>query len=105
MASRTGNQKIGTRNTWFQFSSPTIRNNSANSLWVIPGSHKNGKADIKGMIERNGGSIQLPDAVPLICAPGDATIVNRRWFMVLLPTPHQISGYQLLLVFTAANQF
>ncbi len=62
----------------FNFQVQLYETTPANSLWVIPGSHKNGKADIKGMIERNGGSIQLPDAVPLICAPGDATIVNRQ---------------------------
>ena len=62
----------------FNFQVQLYETTPANSLWVIPGSHKNGKADIKGMIERNGGSIQLPGAVPLICAPGDATIVNRQ---------------------------
>ena len=30
------------------------------------------------MIEENSGNIQLPGAVPLICAPGDVTIVNRQ---------------------------
>ena len=49
-----------------------------NCLWVIPGSHKLGKADIKRMVAENGGSEQLPGAVPLVCAAGDVTIVNRQ---------------------------
>lgn len=49
-----------------------------NALWVIPGTHKKGRADIKGMVAANGGSEQLPGALPLICAPGDVTIVNRQ---------------------------
>lgn len=49
-----------------------------NCLWVIPGSHKRGKADIKAMVRENGGSEQLPGAVPLVCAAGDVTMVNRQ---------------------------
>lgn len=49
-----------------------------NALWVIPGTHKKGRADIKAMVAANGGSEQLPGALPLICAPGDVTIVNRQ---------------------------
>ncbi len=50
----------------------------ANGLWVLPGSHKGGKADIKAMVAANGGSEQLPGAVPLVCNAGDVTIVNRQ---------------------------
>ncbi len=49
-----------------------------NALWVMPGTHKQGRADIKRMVTENGGSEQLPGAIPLICAPGDVTIVNRQ---------------------------
>ena len=49
-----------------------------NCLWVIPGSHKHGKADIKAMVKANGGSEQLPGAIPLVCAAGDVTMVNRQ---------------------------
>ena len=62
----------------FNFQVQLYETTPANSLWVVPGSHKDGKADIKSMVEHNGGSIQLPGAVPLICAPGDVTIVNRQ---------------------------
>ncbi len=49
-----------------------------NCLWVIPGSHKLGKADIKRMVAETGGSEQLQGAVPLVCNAGDVTIVNRQ---------------------------
>jgi len=51
--------------------------NAANGLWVVPGSHRHGKADIKAMVEA-AGSDRLPDAVPLICNPGDVAITNRQ---------------------------
>ena len=50
----------------------------ANCLWVVPGTHKLGKVDIKRMVADNGGSDQLPGAVPLFCAAGGVTIVNRQ---------------------------
>ncbi len=49
-----------------------------NCLWVVPGSHKFGRIDIKARVAANGGSEQLPDAVPLVCEAGDVTIVNRQ---------------------------
>ena len=49
----------------------------ANGLWVIPGSHRNGHADIRAMA-RAAGSDRLPDAVPLVCKPGDVAITNRQ---------------------------
>lgn len=49
-----------------------------NCLWVMPGTHKLGRIDIKILVADNDGSEQLPGAVPLICQPGDATIVNRQ---------------------------
>lgn len=51
--------------------------NSENGLWVIPGSHALGKADIRAMVE-GAGSDRLPDAVPILCEPGDVAICNRQ---------------------------
>jgi hypothetical protein len=51
---------------------------AANGLWVVPGTHKAGRIDIKKMVEDNGGSDRLPGAVPLVCEAGDVTIVNRQ---------------------------
>ena len=50
---------------------------AANGVWVVPGTHKLGKLDIKAMAER-AGCDRLPDAVPMIAAPGDVIICNRQ---------------------------
>ncbi|MGK0170915.1 MAG: hypothetical protein ACI9W2_002642 [Gammaproteobacteria bacterium] len=50
---------------------------AANGLWVVPGSHRNGKLDIREMRDSSG-SDRLPDALPLICEPGDLAITNRQ---------------------------
>jgi hypothetical protein len=50
---------------------------AANGVWVVPGSHRTGKADIKAMAGA-AGSDRLPQAVPLICGPGDVVITNRQ---------------------------
>ena len=49
-----------------------------NCLWVVPGTHKLGKVDIKAMVEANDGCERLPEAVPLFCDAGDVTITNRQ---------------------------
>ncbi len=50
---------------------------AANGVWVVPASHKHGKADIKAMVAA-AGSERLPDAVPIIANPGDVAITNRQ---------------------------
>ncbi len=51
---------------------------AANGVWVVPGSHKvRGKCDIKAMVAA-AGSERLPDAVPMVCQPGDVVINNRQ---------------------------
>ena len=50
---------------------------AANGVWVVPGSHKLGKLDIKALVAR-AGSERLPDAVPMICKPGDVAVTNRQ---------------------------
>ena len=62
----------------FNFQAQLYPSSPVSCLWVVPGSHKQGKLDIKAMVERNGGSDRLPDAVPLWCNAGDVTIVNRQ---------------------------
>ncbi|WP_158929133.1 phytanoyl-CoA dioxygenase family protein [Acidisphaera sp. S103] len=49
----------------------------ANGVWVVPGSHKTGKADIRAMAAA-AGTERLPDAVPIVCKPGDVAITNRQ---------------------------
>ena len=50
---------------------------AANGVWVVPGSHKLGKIDIKRWVAE-AGSERLPEAVPIICKPGDVAITNRQ---------------------------
>lgn len=72
------------RPTWdegshgFNFQVQLYPTTAANCLWVVPGTHKRGRIDIKKLVADNGGDDRLPDAVPLLCAPGDVTIVNRQ---------------------------
>jgi hypothetical protein len=61
----------------FNFMAQLYGCNATNGLWVVPGSHRHGKADIKRMVEA-AGSDRLPDAVPLICDAGDVAICNRQ---------------------------
>ena len=48
-----------------------------NALWVVPGSHKRGKIDIKAEVAACG-TDRLPDAVPMLCQTGDVAICNRQ---------------------------
>lgn len=61
----------------FNFMAQLYGCNAANGLWVVPGSHRGAKKDIKAMVEA-AGSERLPDAVPLICAAGDVVITSRQ---------------------------
>jgi hypothetical protein len=61
----------------FNFMAQLYGCTSANGLWVVPGSHRIGKADIKALVHA-AGSDRLPAAVPLICGPGDVAITSRQ---------------------------
>ena len=62
----------------FNFQVQLYPTTPANCLWVVPGTHKKGRVDIKQLVGENGGSEKLPGAVPLLCDAGDVTIVNRQ---------------------------
>lgn len=61
----------------FNFQVQLYGSTAANGLWVVPGSHRHGKLDIKAMVE-SAGSDRLPEAVPVLCGPGDVSICNRQ---------------------------
>ncbi len=63
----------------------------ANGVWVVPGSHKLRRVDIPAMVAA-AGSERLPDAVPIICKPGDVAMTNRQAGMGLSPIPVRIGG-------------
>lgn len=62
----------------FNFQVQLYPTTPANALWIVPGSHKLGKIDIKRIVAENGGSDQLSGAMPLVCKAGDVTAVNRQ---------------------------
>lgn len=61
----------------FNFMAQLYGCTAANGVWVVPGSHKKRKVDIGAMVAE-AGSERLPEAVPLICKPGDVAITNRQ---------------------------
>jgi hypothetical protein len=61
----------------FNFMAQLYGCTAANGVWVVTGSHKHGKADIKAMAAA-AGSDRFSDAVPIICAPGDVAMTNRQ---------------------------
>ncbi len=62
----------------FNFQVQLYPTTPANCLWIVPGTHRLGRIDIAGRVAANGGDEKLPDAIPLLCEPGDATAVNRQ---------------------------
>ena len=62
----------------FNFMAQLYGSTAANGVWILPGSHKQGRLDIKGMVEANNGSDRLPGAVPMVCDPGDVVMANRQ---------------------------
>ena len=61
----------------FNFMAQLYGCTAANAVWVVPGSHRLGKIDIRARVDATG-SERLPDAVPLVCKPGDVAITNRQ---------------------------
>ena len=61
----------------FNFMAQVYGSTPVNAVWVVPGTHKQGRLDIKAMVEESG-SERLKDAVPMVCDPGDVMICNRQ---------------------------
>jgi hypothetical protein len=61
-------------NFMFQF----YGSSGGSGVWVLPGSHKGSRHNIKDMIQANDGSDRLPGAVPLVCEAGDVVMANRQ---------------------------
>merc|ERR1719160_476342 len=48
------------------------------ALWMVPGTHHNGRIDVKALSAKQaGGTDLLPGAVPILCGPGDIYLQNR----------------------------
>ena len=61
----------------FNFMAQLYGCTAANGVWVVPGSHKQGRVDIRELVAK-AGSERLTDAVPIIARPGDVAITNRQ---------------------------
>ena len=61
----------------FNFMTQLYPSTAANCVWMLPGSHKLGKVDIKALVA-NSGSERIASAVPMVCEPGDVMILNRQ---------------------------
>jgi hypothetical protein len=61
----------------FNFMTQLYPSTAANCVWMVPGSHKLGKADIKAMVAKSG-SERIDGAVPMLCEPGETMILNRQ---------------------------
>jgi len=61
----------------FNFMAQLYGSTPANAVWYVPGSHAVGKVDL-GALVAEAGSERLPQAVPLVCKPGDVAMSNRQ---------------------------
>ena len=61
----------------FNFMVQAYGSTAVNGVWVMPGTHKVGKIDIKKLVAESG-SERLEGAVPIVCNPGDTVICNRQ---------------------------
>ena len=61
----------------FNFMAQLYGSTAANGVWIVPGTHKLGKLDIKKLVS-DAGTVRLPNAVPIVCNAGDVAITNRQ---------------------------
>ena len=61
----------------FNFMAQVYGSTAVNGVWVLPGTHKQGKLDIAELVKESG-SERLTGAVPIVCNPGDVVICNRQ---------------------------
>ena len=61
----------------FNFMAQVFGSTAVNGVWVLPGTHKQGKLDIADLVGSSG-SERLEGAVPIVCNPGDVAICNRQ---------------------------
>ncbi len=61
----------------FNFMAQVYGSTAVNGVWVVPGTHKVGKIDIKKKVAETG-SERIDGAVPIVCNPGDVVICNRQ---------------------------
>ncbi len=65
----------------FNFMTQLYPSTAGNGVWVLPGSHKLGKADIRKLVAASaseGGSDRIEGAVPMLAGAGDTVVTNRQ---------------------------
>ncbi|TAJ31984.1 MAG: phytanoyl-CoA dioxygenase [Reyranella sp.] len=61
----------------FNFMTQLYPSTAGNCVWVLPGSHKKGKADIRKLVAACG-SDRIEGAVPMLSGAGDTIVTNRQ---------------------------
>jgi len=61
----------------FNFMLQVYGSTAVNGVWLVPGTHKKGKINIKALIAE-AGSERIHGAIPLVCDAGDVVICNRQ---------------------------
>ena len=61
----------------FNYMAQLYPSTPGNGVWVLPGSHSQGKVDIAKLVEASG-SERIANAVPLVCEAGDVFMTNRQ---------------------------
>ena len=61
----------------FNFMTQLYPSTAANCVWILPGSHKMRRVDIRKMV-KEAGSDRIDGAIPLLCNSGDTFILNRQ---------------------------
>lgn len=61
----------------FNFMVQLYGSTAANGVWMLPGSHRQGRVDIKALVAGSG-SERIAGAVPMLCGPGDVMVLNRQ---------------------------
>ncbi|MGQ3296745.1 phytanoyl-CoA dioxygenase family protein [Reyranella sp.] len=61
----------------FNFMTQLYPSTAGNCVWVLPGSHRHGKADIRKLVAESG-SDRIAGAVPMLVGAGDTIVTNRQ---------------------------
>ena len=62
----------------FNFMAQLYGSTPSNGVWVLPGSHREGKVDIKKLVEQSASAERIDGTVPMVCSSGDVVISNRQ---------------------------
>lgn len=61
----------------FNFMTQLYASTAGNCVWVLPGTHRQNRVDIRKLVA-DSGSERIAGAVPMLCNPGDTIVTNRQ---------------------------